>query len=60
MVMIQNIHFSIQNTENVDMVLGIKNVFELGGVMYSQESCFSFLNRPIPLFLRVDQKCKSW
>ena len=31
--------------ENVDIVLGIKNVFELEGVINSPECCFSFLNR---------------
>ena len=29
--------------ENVDFVLGIKNIFELEGIIYLQESCFSFL-----------------
>ena len=36
--------------ENVDLVLGIKNVFELEGVIDSCNSCFSFLNRSIPFF----------
>ena len=36
--------------ENVDLVLGIKNIFELEGVIDSQDSCFSFLNRSIPFF----------
>ena len=36
--------------KNVDLVLGIKNVFELEGVINSQECCFSFLNRSVPLF----------
>ena len=36
--------------KNVDVVLGIKNVFELEGVINSQECCFSLLNRSIPLF----------
>ena len=36
--------------ENVDLVLGIKNLFELEGVIDSWNSCFSFLNRSIPLF----------
>ena len=31
--------------ENVDIVLGIKNVFELEDVINLQECCFSFLNR---------------
>ena len=36
--------------ENVDLVLGIKNVFELERVIGSCDSCFSFLNRSIPFF----------
>ena len=28
--------------DNVDMVLGIKNIFELEGVIDSHESCFRF------------------
>ena len=36
--------------ENVDLVLGIKNIFEIEGIINSQESCFSFLNRSIPFF----------
>ena len=31
--------------ENVDLVLGIKNIFELEGTVSSWECCFSFLNR---------------
>ena len=36
--------------ENVQLVLGIKNVFELEGVIGSHDSCFSFLNRSIHFF----------
>ena len=36
--------------ENIDLVLDIKNVFELEGVIDTQDSCFSFLNRSIPFF----------
>ena len=36
--------------ENVDLVLGIKNIFELEGIINSRESCFSFLNRSVPFF----------
>ena len=36
--------------DNVDMVLGIKNLFELEGVIDSRESSFRFLNRSIPIF----------
>ena len=38
--------------ENVDLVLGIKNLFELEGVIDSQNSCLSFLNRSIPFSQR--------
>ena len=38
--------------DNVDMVLGIKNIFELEGVIDSHESCFRFLSRSIPIFPR--------
>ena len=38
--------------ENVDLVLGIKNLFELEGVIDSWDSCVSFLNRSIPFFPR--------
>ena len=39
--------------KNVDLVLGIKNVFELfelEGVINSRDCCFKFLNRSIPIF----------
>ena len=36
--------------ENVDLVLGIKNVFKLEGAINSQDCCFKFLNRSIPIF----------
>ena len=36
--------------DNVDLVLGMKNVFELGGVTDMQDSSFKFLNRSIPFF----------
>ena len=36
--------------KNVDLVLGIKNIFKLEGVINSWEFCFHFLNRSIPLF----------
>ena len=36
--------------ENVDLVLGIKNVFELEGVINSLDCCFKFLNRSLPIF----------
>ena len=36
--------------DNVDMVLGIKNLFELEGVIDSRESSFRFLSRSIAIF----------
>ena len=36
------------------MVLGIKNMFELEGVINSRECCFSFLNRSITIFLKEE------
>ena len=36
--------------ENVDLVIGIKNLFELEGVIDSWDSCVNFLNRLIPFF----------
>ena len=38
--------------ENVDIVIGIKNLFELEGLIDSQDSCVNFLNRSIPFFLK--------
>ena len=38
--------------ENVDLVLGIKNLFELEGVIDSRDSCLNFLNRLIPFFAK--------
>ena len=54
-ITIQNHRFEIftlvlEIHENVDLVLGNKNLFELEGVIDSWNSCFSFLNRSIPLF----------
>ena len=46
--------------ENVDLVLGTKNIFELEGVIDSHDSCCSFLNRSIHFFpkekVEVNQK----
>ena len=36
--------------DNVDLVMGMKNIFELEGVTDSRESCFSFLSRSIQFF----------
>ena len=40
--------------ENVDLVLGIKNVFELQGVINSRDCCFKFLNRSVPIYLEKE------
>ena len=45
--------------ENADLVLGIKNIFELEGVIDSPDSCFSFLNRSIPFFPKEKTEIKS-
>ena len=34
--------------DNVDLLMGMKNIFELEGVINSRESGFSFLSRSIP------------
>ena len=36
--------------ENVDLVLGIKNVFVLEGVINPRDCCFKFLNRSVPIY----------
>ena len=36
--------------ENVALVLGIKNVFELEGVINSRDCRFEFLNRSVPIY----------
>ena len=36
--------------KNIDLVLGIKNVFKLEGVINSRDCCFKFLNRSLPIF----------
>ena len=36
--------------ENVDLFLGIKNVFELEGAINSRDCCFKFLNRSVPIY----------
>ena len=33
---------------NVDLVVGMKNIFELEGMIDLRDSCFSFLSRSIP------------
>ena len=35
---------------NIDLVLGIKNIFELEGVINSRDCRFEFLNRSVPIY----------
>ena len=54
-ITIQNHRFEIftlvsEIHENVDLVIGIKNLFELEGIIDSWDSCVNFLNRSIPFF----------
>ena len=42
--------------DNVDLVLGINNVFELEGVIDTWDSSFKFLNRSLPVKVKV---CKE-
>ena len=41
------------------MVLGIKNLFELKGVIDSRESSFRFLTRSIPIISKRASSCKA-
>ena len=36
--------------ENIYLVLGIKNLFELEGVINSRDCCFKFFNRSVPIY----------
>ena len=44
--------------EDVDLVIGIKNLFELEGKIDSQDSCVKFLNRSIPFFPKEEVTVK--
>ena len=45
--------------ENVDLVLGIKNIFKLEGVINSWDCCLKFLNRSLPIFPKEHMVLKS-
>ena len=45
--------------ENIDVVFGIKNIFELEGIINSHKSCFSSLNRSIPFLAKEQVILKS-
>ena len=60
---IQNHRFEIftlvsEIHENVDLVLGIKNLFELEVVIDSWDSCVNILNQTIPFFPREEVSVK--
>ena len=44
--------------ENVDLVIGIKNLFELEAVIDSRDTCVNILNRSIPFFLKEKDSLK--
>ena len=44
--------------ENGDLVQGVKNLFQLEGVIDSHDSCLSFLNRSIHVFQREKVEVK--
>ena len=48
--------------ENIDLVLGIKNIFQLESVMNSTDCCFKFLNISLPIFPKEHTilKQKEW
>ena len=44
--------------DNVDLVLGMKNVFELEGVIDTRDSSFKFLNRSLPFYSKDQVEVK--
>ena len=44
--------------DNVDLVLGMKNAYELEGIVDMRDSSFKFLNRSIPLFSKEQMVVK--
>ena len=43
-------HWYLKFMKNADLVLGIKNVYELEGIINSRDCCFTFLNRSVPIY----------
>ena len=39
-----------ENHDTVDMVMGIRNVYEIEGIIGTRNLCLYFLNRSIPFF----------
>ena len=52
------LHLSQRSIKNVDLVISIKHLFELEGVVDSQDSCVNFLNRSIPFFPKEEVSVK--
>ena len=44
--------------EGIDLVIGMKNMVELGGILNMRTSSFDFLSRSIPSYPRNDLKVK--
>ena len=44
--------------DKMDLILGVKNIFELEGVINSRLCSVNFLNRSLPIFLLVHHKIK--
>ena len=42
----------------MDLILGVKNIFELEGIMNSRTCSFNFLNRSLPIFPLAHYKIK--
>ena len=40
--------------QNVDLVLGVKNVFKLEGIINSRDCCFKFWNRSVPIYPEIE------
>ena len=45
--------------DNADLVLGMKNAYELEGIIDTQDSSFRFLNKSIPFFFKEQVVVKS-
>ena len=46
--------------DRMDLILGVKNIFELEGIMNSRTCSFHFLNRSLPIFPLAHYKIKTW
>ena len=44
--------------DNIDLVLGMKNAYELEGIIDTRDSSFQFLNRSIPFFSKEQMVVK--